>query len=152
VHSPLRSTRLALIAVMAGAILLAPATSAVANPIEPQENSFQSAIDDFAAYLKAETNDAMVAAARIARENKGTLDAAKANIDATISALGETLSGRKAILETLGPDAAAIGEAWRQAAVGSWAKVQRSAADALDWIAAWIRNHPLSDEHSETPV
>jgi hypothetical protein len=29
--------------------------------------------------------------------------------------------------------------------------MQQSAADALDWIAAWMRNHPLSDEH-ETPV
>jgi hypothetical protein len=65
--------------------------------------------------------------------------------------LGETLSGRKAILETLGPDAAAMGEAWRQTAVESWAKMQQSAADALDWIAAWMRSHPLSDEH-ETPV
>jgi hypothetical protein len=144
----LQSFKLALIGAMAGAIMLAPAASAVANPLEPRENSFQNAIDSLTAYLKAETNEA---AARVARDNKGTIDAAKANIDATISALGETLSGRKAILETLGPDAAAMGEAWRQTAVESWAKMQQSAADALDWIAAWMRNHPLSDEH-ETPV
>jgi hypothetical protein len=147
----LQSLKLALIAAMAGAFLLTATASAVANPLEPQENSFQNAIDSLTAYLKADTNEAMAAAARVARDNKGTLDAAKANIDATISALGETLSGRKAILETLGPDAAAMGEAWRQTAVESWAKMQQSAADALDWIAAWMRNHPLSDEH-ETPV
>jgi hypothetical protein len=147
----LQSLKLALIAAMAGGFLLAPAAIAIANPLEPQENSFQNAIDSLTAYLKAETNEAVVAAARVARDNKGTLDAFKANIDATISAFGETLSGRKAILETLGPDAAAMGEAWRQTAVESWAKMQQSAADALDWIAAWMRNHPLSDEH-ETPV
>ena len=147
----LQSLKLALIAAMAGAFLLTAAASAVANPVEPQENSFQNAIDSLTAYLKTDTNEAMAAAARVARDNKGTLDAAKANIDATISALGETLSGRKAILETLGPDTAAMGEAWRQTAVESWAKMQQSAADALDWIAAWMRNHPLSDEH-ETPV
>jgi hypothetical protein len=147
----LQSLKLALIAAMAGAFLLTAAASAVANPVEPQENPLQNAIDSLTAYLKADTNEAMAAAARVARDNEGALDAAKANIDATISALGETLSGRKAILETLGPDAAAMGEAWRQTAVESWAKMQQSAADALDWIAAWMRNHPLSDEH-ETPV
>jgi hypothetical protein len=147
----LQSLKLALISAMAGGFLLAPAAIAIANPLEPQENSFQNALDSLTAYLKAETNEAVVAAARVARDNKGTLDAFKANIDATISALGETLSGRKAILETLGPDAAAMGEAWRQTVVESWAKMQQSAADALDWIAAWMRNHPLSDEH-ETPV
>jgi hypothetical protein len=147
----LQCLRLTLVAGTVGALALASAPQAVAKPIEPQENSFQTAVDSFASYLKAETNEAVVAAARAVRENKGTLAAAKARIDATISALRETLSGQKAILETLGPDAAAMGEAWRQAAVGSWARMQHSAAVALDWIAAWMRNHSLSDEH-ETPV
>ena len=144
--------RLVLMAVMAGVLMLAPAADAVANPLEPQQNSFQSTIDSVTAYLKAETSEAVAAAARVAREHKGTLDATKANIDATISQLRETLSGRKAILETLGPDAAATAEAWRQEAFESWAQLQRSAEDALDWIAAWMHNHSSSDEHAKTPV
>ena len=47
----LQSLKLALIAAMAGAFLLTAAASAVANPVEPPENSFQNAIDSLTAYL-----------------------------------------------------------------------------------------------------
>jgi hypothetical protein len=140
-----------------GALVLAGAPQAFAKPFEPQENSFQSAIDGFVSYLKSETNEIAAAAAREARENKDTLTQAKANIGAQITALREALSGQKARLATLGKDLGAkdlgaMGEEWKQAAVSSWAKMQRSAADALDWIEAWMRNHSLSDKRPEIRV
>ena len=137
---------------MLGALALAGALPASAKPFEPQENSLQSAVDGFASYLKSETNELVAAAARAARENKDTLAQAKANIDAQISALRETLSDQKARLATLGKDLGAMGEEWKQVTVSSWVKMQRSAADALDWISAWMRNQSLSDKSPEIRV
>jgi hypothetical protein len=133
-----------------GVVMLAPAPWAFAEPVDPQENSLQSAVGGFVAYLKSETNEAMTAAARAAREN--TIAAAKARIDATIASLRETLNGQKARLETLGKDATAMSEAWREAAVSSWAKIEHSVHDALDWIEAWMRNQSPSDQSPEIPV
>jgi len=135
-----------------GAVTLAPAPQAFAEPIDPQENSLQSAVDGFVAYLKSETNEAVTAAARAARDSKEAIEAAKARIDATIASLRETLNGQKARLETLDKDATAMSKAWREAAVSSWAKIERSAHDTLDWIGAWMRNQSLSDQSPEIPV
>ncbi|HEX9752202.1 MAG TPA: hypothetical protein VGA46_01970 [Methyloceanibacter sp.] len=140
----------ALIAAMLGAPLVAGGALAVAKPVEPQENSLHSAVDSFVSHLKSETNEAVTAAARIARENKDTVAEVKSRIGAQIAAFSAALSGQKARLTTLGKDASAVWEAWREAAVSSWAKVQAQAHDALDWITAWMRNQPLSDR--ETPV
>ncbi|MGH9893619.1 MAG: hypothetical protein ACREA0_16860 [bacterium] len=142
--------RYALIAAMLGAPLFAGGALAAAKPLEPQENSLHSAVDSFVSYLKSETNEAVTAAARIARENKDALAEAKSLIGARIAAFNAALSGQKARLTTLGEDASAMWEAWREAAVSSWAKVRAQAHDALDWIAAWVRNQSLSDP--ETPV
>jgi hypothetical protein len=135
---------------MLGAPLVAGGALAVAKPVEPQENSLHSAVDSFVSHLKSETNEAVTAAARIARENKDTVAEVKSRIGAQIAAFSAALSGQKARLTTLGKDASAVWEAWREAAVSSWAKVQAQAHDALDWITAWMRNQPLSDR--ETPV
>ena len=148
----LQALRLTLLAGMLGALAFTGASQAVAKPLEPQENSFQSAVDGFVAYLKSETNELAAAAARAARENKDTLTQAKANIGAQISALREALSDQKARLATLGKDLGAMGEEWKQVTISSWAKMQRSAADALDGIAAWMRHQSLSDELSEIRV
>lgn len=142
--------RCALIAVMLGAPLFAAGALAAAKPLEPQENSLHSEVDSFVSYLKSETNEAVTAAARIARENKDALAEAKSLIGARIAAFSAALSGQKARLTTLGEDASAMWEAWREAAVSSWAKVRAQAHDALDRIAAWMRNQSLSDP--ETPV
>jgi ElaB/YqjD/DUF883 family membrane-anchored ribosome-binding protein len=146
----LPTVRCALIAAMLGAPLFADGALAAAKPLEPQENSLHSAVDSFVSYLKSETNEAVTAAARIARENKDALAEAKSLIGARIAAFSAALSGQKARLTTLGEDASAMWEAWREAAVSSWAKVRAQAHDALDWIAAWMRNQSLSDP--ETPV
>jgi DNA anti-recombination protein RmuC len=142
--------RYALIAAMLGAPLFAGGALAAAKPLEPQENSLQSAADSFISYLKSETSEAVTAAARMARENKDTLDETKTRIAAQIAAFNAALSGQKARLTTLSKDASAIWEAWRETAVSSWAKMQTQAQDALDWMTAWMRNQFLSDP--ETPV
>ena len=140
----------ALIAAMLATPLFAGEARATDKPLEPQANSLQSAVDNFVSYLKSETAEAVTAAARIARENEATIAEVKSRLGAEFAACHAALSGQKARLKTLGNDTAAMWEAWRETAVSSWAKVERKAHDALDWIAAWMRNQSLSDH--ETPV
>lgn len=137
---------------MLGLPLFANGALAATQPIEPQANSFQSAIDNFVSYLKSETNEAVTAAARMARENKGDLDGAKSRIGAHIADLRAALSGQKERLTTLRKDASAMWEDWRETAVASWANAERSAHEALDWIAKWMRNQSLSHQRPEIPV
>jgi hypothetical protein len=142
--------RSALIAAMLGLPLLASAPAA-ARPIEPDKNSVQAAIDSFVAYLKSETNDAATMAARLARDHQDSLAAAKSYFDNQLSAWRDLLSDQKARAETLGDDASATWDAWREAAAASWAIVERQAVDALDWIQSWMR-YSLRDQSPETPV
>ena len=151
-HLRLRSSRLALLAGLLGAVLLAPVPRALAEPIDPRANSLQSAIDSFVAYLKAETNAAMTEAARLAREHKDGIDAAKARVDAALAEFSVALCGHKESVDALGKDAAALSEAWREAAASSWAKIERSARDALAEIEAWTRDQSLPDDDSEIHV
>jgi len=148
--------RSALIAAMVGLPILA-ATPVTAKPIEANENSVQVTVDSFVAYLKSETNQALTIAARMARDNKDSLAAARAYLDNQISAWRDLLSDRKATPGTLGEgafgkDASATWQAWRQAAVSSWATIERSAHDVVDWIATWMRHLSLSHQNPETPV
>jgi hypothetical protein len=140
----------ALSAAIAGLPLLV-GTPALAKPIEPNVTSVQAAIDDFVAYLKSETNEAMTMAARLARDHEDDLVAAKSYLDRQFSAWRDLLSDQKARAETLGDDASATWNAWRDAAAASWAIVERQAVDALDWIQSWMR-HSLRDQSPETPV
>ena len=144
--------RSALIAALVGLPLLAGTPAAAKKPLEANENSVQGAIDRFVAYLKSETNEATSAVARLARDNKDNLAAAKSYLDSQLSAWRDLLSDQKARAGTLGKDASATWEAWRQAAVASWATIERQARDALDWIATWMRNSLSSDQNPETPV
>lgn len=142
--------RYALITAVLAMPLFAGKALAADQPVEPQDNSLQSAVDNFVSFLKSETNEAVTAAARLARENKNMIADAKAELGAQIAAWHAALSGQKARLKTLGKDASAMWEAWREEAVSSWAKVERKAHDALDRITAWMRNQSLSNP--ETPV
>jgi hypothetical protein len=146
----LPALRSVLIAAMVGLSILA-ATPVSAKPIEPNENSVQAAVDSFVAYLKAETNEALKIAARMARDNEESLAAAKSYFNRQLSALQDLLSDRKATAGTFGKDAATTWEAWLQEAAASWATIERQAAEVLDWITSWMRQSS-SDENSRTPV
>lgn len=148
-HLP--ALRSALIAAMVGLPLLA-ATPVTAKPIEANENSVQATVASFLAYLKSETNEALTIATRMAPDNKESLAAAKSYLDSQISAWRDLLSDRKARPGTLGKDASATWQAWRQAAVSSWATIERSAHDVVDWIATWMRHLSLSHQNPKTPV
>jgi hypothetical protein len=149
-HRRLQSSRLPLLAGLLGAFLLAPVPRVSAEPIDPQANSLESAVDSFVGYLKTETNAAMTEAARLAREDD--VDAAKAPVDAALAELRAALSDHKESLDAFSKDAAALSEAWREAAVSCWAKLERSARDALAEIDAWTRNQSLPDDDSEIHV
>ena len=152
---PLRrlpSLRAALIASMLALPMFAGGALAATHPVEPQANSLQSAIDDFVSYLKSETNEAARMAARLARENKDTIDAAKSHLGALTADWGAALSRQKERLKTLHKDASAMWEDWNETAVSSWAEAGRQAHMALDWIGKWMRNKSLSDQHPEIPV
>jgi hypothetical protein len=116
----------------------------------PPRTSLQSAVDDFLAFLKSETNDVMTDAARFAREHKSTLDAIKDRVEAEIAEWRAALSGRKARLPTVDKDAAAMWDDWKETAVSTWHKLARQAQEALDALDAWMRNQSLSE--SEIPV
>jgi hypothetical protein len=151
---PLRrlpSLRAALLASMLALPLYADGALAATHPVEPQADSLQSAIDDFVSYLKSETNEAARTAARIARENKDTIDAAKAHLGSLAADWRAVLSSQKERLKTLHKDAA-MWEDWNETAVSSWAEAERQAHMALDWIAKWMRNQSLSDQRPEIPV
>jgi len=147
----LLSLRSMLFAAALGLPLLAGEALA-ATEIEPQANSLQSASDDFVSYLKSETNDAARAAARVAREHKDTLDAAKSQMDAYVADLRAALSGQKERVKTLHKEASALWEDLSETAVSSWAEAERQAHMALDWIDKWMRNQSLSDQRPEIPV
>ncbi len=148
----LLSLRSMLFAAALGLPLLAGEALAATEPVEPQANSLQSAIDDFVSYLKSETNDAARTAARIAREHKDTLDTAKSQMDTYITNLRAALSGQKERVKTLHKDAPALWEDLSETAVSSWAEAERQAHMALDWIGKWMRNQSLSDQRPEIPV
>jgi uncharacterized protein involved in exopolysaccharide biosynthesis len=150
----LQSARLALLAGLLGALLLAPAprARALAEPIDSQENSLESAVDSFIAYLRTETNEAIIAAARAAREHKDSIEAAKARLGAALDELSQALGGPKGTLERFGKNAAAMSEAWREAAASSWAKIESSARDVLAELETWLRRHSPPEENPEIPV
>ncbi len=135
-----------------GALAFAGVAPARANPVEPQENSVQSAVDGFVAYLKSQTYDAAAAAAKVARDNKDTIEAAKATLGSQIAGLRAALSDQKATMETLARDAAARVDAWSKSAGLSWKDAERLAENMLDRFAAWMRSQSPSSDTVETPV
>ena len=148
----LSSLSATLIAALLGLPLFAASALSATQPVEPQANFLQATIDDFVSYLKSETNEAARVAARIARENKDTIDAAKSRMDAHIADCRAALSGQKERLKTLHKDASAMWEDLSERAVSSWDNIERQAHEALDWIAKWMRNQSLSDQRPEIPV
>ena len=146
----LPSFRYALIAALLG--IVAGTAPASAEPVEPQAHSAQATLDNFVAYLKTETNEAVNAAARLARDHKDSLEAARSYLDRHFAGWRAALSGQKAKVPTLDKDASASWQAWREAAISSWATIERSAHDVVDWIATWMRHQSLSDQNPQTPV
>ena len=146
-----RVISVALIATALGLCGFAGPRAALADPIEPQEDSVRTAIDGFMSYLKSETNEALIAAARVAREHHDSLTAARSYLESRFEAWRASLSGQKARVGTLGKDATEIWEAWRATAVSSWTTIERQAQTAFDWIKTWMRNQSPS-EPSRTPV
>ena len=140
------------IAAVVSPLAFGGAAPALAQPVEPQRNSLEDAIDGFVAYLKSETYDVATAAGKIVRDHKDTMDAAKASIRSQFADLRAALSDQKASVETLARDAAKRFEAWRKSADPAWTGAERVAQDMLDRFAAWMRRSSPPEVSSETPV
>jgi uncharacterized protein YukE len=147
----LQSARRALLVGLLG-VLLAPEPRALAEPIESQENSLQSQVDNFVAYLRTETNEAIIAAARATREHKDNIEAAKARVGAALDELSQAWGGQKGTLERFSKNATAMSEAWREAATTSWAKIEHSARGVLAELETLLRRHSRPEENPEIPV
>jgi len=102
--------------------------------------------------IEETTNEAIIAAARAAREHKDSIEAAKARVGAALDELSQALGGQKGTLERFGKNAAAMSEAWREAAASSWAKIESSARDVLAELETWLRRHSPPEENPEIPV
>jgi hypothetical protein len=152
VRGPWSFTVALAIGTLSGVLAFANPAIAQGDPVEPQANSLQSAIDDFVAYLKSETYDAASEAAKIAREHKDEIDAAKTTLRSRLAELGATLSDQKGRAETLASDALARLEAWSKSGGVSWAEAERLAQDMLDTFTTWLRNQTPSGETEEIPV
>ena len=152
VRGPLSFTVALAIGAVFGALSFANPALAQADPVEPQANSVQGAIEDFVAYLKSETYDAASEAAKIARDHKDEIDAGKTDLRSRLAEFGATLSDQKARAETLASDAMARLGTWSKSAGVSWAEAQRLANDMLDSFTAWLRSQTPSDETKEIPV
>ena len=139
------------LAAVLGALAVGAAVPALAEPIEPQQNSLQDAVDGFAGYLKSETYDAAAAAGKIARDNRETIDAAKAAFGSQLADL-TALSDQKASAETLARAAAKKFETWSNSAGPAWSEAERLAQNMLDRFGAWLRSQSPPDVSSETPV
>ncbi len=147
----LSSLTLALAAcALVGAIAVSGPLHAQDKPLATQDNSLQSAIDGFLAYLKSESYDVASEAARLARDNKDVIGAAEATLHSHLARLGAALSGQKDRAETLANDAMARLDAWSKSAGVSWAETRRQAEELLDSFAAWMRSQAPSNE--EIPV
>jgi hypothetical protein len=109
-------------------------------------------VDDFIAYLKSETHDAVREAARLARENQDLVDAAKASVAAQIDALGAALSRQKEHLEPFGEDASAMWDKFRETAVSSLSIVEQHAVSVLDWFTGFMRTETQPDQRPEIPI
>jgi hypothetical protein len=117
-----------------------------------QDNSLQSTIDGFVAYLRSETYDVASDAARMERDHKDAIGAAEAVLRSHLARLGAALSGQKERAETLANDAMARLEALSKSAGVSWAEARRQAEELLDGFTAWLRSQAPSNETDEIPV
>jgi hypothetical protein len=148
----LQSSRLALLAGLLGVFLFAPVPRVLAEPIDPQANSLQSTVDSFVAYLKTETNAAMTETARLAREHKDSIDAAKARVDSALAELRVALSRAQREPRRIGQGGGSAERSVERGGSLLRGKFERKARDALAEIENWLRSQSLPDENSEIHV
>jgi hypothetical protein len=150
-HGHLEALRALLIvgAVCAIAAIMAP--HAFAKPAETENQSSQrGAPETFTSAVETQTERALAALHRAADRAKTVFAEFKARF--AVETLRAALNDRKGRLATLDKDVTAMLDRWRPAIADSWAKMQRSAAEALANIAAWMRAQSESEKSPETHV
>ncbi len=140
----------ALACLFAAALLLAAAPPALVEVPPPEAPSVGSDLDSFSSSVKAQTLRAVAAAHRTLKRTEQKFAAFKARMRSKIETLRAALSDQKANVATLTRDAATTLEAWKAVATQSWEKMQASAADTLERIAAWMRGPHEMPAKSET--
>jgi hypothetical protein len=153
VRGLLSSLTLAMAAcVFLGAVAASGPVQAQTKPTEAQDNSLQSAIDGFVAYLRSETYDVASEVERLACDNKATIGAAEDALRSHLAKLGAALSGQKERAETLANDAMARLHPWSKSTGVSWAEARRQVEELLDSFTTWLRSQAPSNETVEIPA
>jgi hypothetical protein len=138
--------------VFLGAVAASGPVQAQTKATEVQDNSLQSAIDGFVAYLRSETYDVASEVARLARDDKYAIGAAEDALRSHLAKLGAALSGQKERAETLANDAMGRLDAWSKSTGVSWAEARRQVEELLDSFTTWLRSQAPSNETVEIPV
>lgn len=159
-------------AVLVAATLVLSAGPASAKPTESQEDSAYSQFESLASRLKAGAERALDAAgdatARAVAAGKGAIAETQDDFGPRLETFRQMLSEQKAKLATVGEDAVARFDAWKQAATDSWSEMwsdtwtqswtqswtefQRTATETLDRFRDWIAEKTDSEDATETPV
>jgi hypothetical protein len=119
---------LAFLAAMFGVLMLANAPPAMAKPAESSERSLQTDLEDLLSALKHESARASV------------------RLRAYANTLRERLGSQQEDLGTVGKDAAAQLEDWKEFAAKSWAELHRAALQALDAFTTWMQKQSQPNE------
>ena len=138
---------------LAAALVASAASLSLAEPLRSgANNSFHSRMDRFAASVKAQTERAAAVSERAVERTEQTVITFKDRMRTHVESVGAALSEQKAKFATLNRDAATTLDSWMAVAVQSWAKMQRSTAETLERIAAWMRNQSETEEQDGTHV
>lgn len=141
-----------------------PISAKTAESQEDSSHSSASAFARFASQLKAESEQALSAAAHAIEQSKATIAAGEKTLAPRLETFRLMLNEQKAQLGIIGQDAAQRLKAWKEAATSawddtwsdtwarSWTEIHRSAMETLDRFRDWIAKKSVSDTNTETPV
>ena len=159
----MRSWLTCLSVTIACAALLFGALPAAAKLVESQDNSFFAELDQHVSAFKAQAERtakaAAKAAAHAAHDGKGALADAQSDVSKQLEKFRAALNAQKATLGMIGEDVAARLETWRQESLEawatwpeSWAEMNRSTTEMLDWFHDWFKKHSAPSEPTQIPV
>ncbi len=152
--------RLRVLAAVLGFALIGAVEPTSARPLERHEEQLRSALQDFAATLKTETERLAGQAAEAAQDAEQTFGKAAERMAKEAEDLARALSERKDTLGTLGRELSAQLEAWKDAELDrwrdtadeSWFRMHHAMTELLGRLNDWLRTQPETEANPEIPV